>query len=136
MAGLVIPLERSVTHSNDVIPGSLNGHAGLVKMTHWMLSLRTFRCRLAPPFPRPFPPNHQGQLCKQGPSVPTGPFPRPDMVSVCIEVDKGSQVWRGMSADGSKEQLWAAHFVSRLLDYRSQRDEWSWKGTRKFEERR
>jgi len=32
---------------------------GGVRATHWMLSRRTFLCRLAPPLPSPLPPARQ-----------------------------------------------------------------------------
>lgn len=39
-----------------------------MSQTYWMLSRRTFLCRLAPPLPRPLP-----------------PFPRPDIVCKCLK---------------------------------------------------
>jgi hypothetical protein len=62
IAGLVIPLEMSANVTRKVD----------WKGTYWMLSRKTFLCRLAPPFPRPFP-----------------PFPRPDIVIDLLFGGKG-----------------------------------------------
>ena len=44
------------------------------RSTHWMLSRRTFLCRLAPPLPRPLP-----------------PLPRPDIVYDLMKKGKGGK---------------------------------------------
>jgi hypothetical protein len=60
-------------------------------VTYWILSLKTFRCLFAPPFPRPLP-----------------PFPRPDMFDdyclLVIEalVNSWELVSRLMSEGGMK----------------------------------
>ena len=56
----------------------LEGGGGV---THWMLSRKIFLCRLAPPFPRPFPPE-ESQLRQGRIRLSSSPLPRPDIVDM------------------------------------------------------
>ena len=76
----------SVSHgvSDDVLKEDLEDTSGLLideardaLDTAWMLSLKTFLCLLAPPFPNPFP-----------------PFPLPDiLVDSCWSLRTANWMW-------------------------------------------